>query len=124
MTHRDSSFLFVSHLMVKPKCALHPAAPSLDTWISNFKRCLTEVFVKSSRTASSDRSFCNKIPLVNFGLEIFSKSGLEAVANDKDGGDSLVDPEVLTDIHLQWLGNGQFFETDFTNWDRRCAKAV
>ena len=28
-----------------------------------------------------------------------------------------------TDIHLRLLGNGQYFETDFTNWDRRCAKA-
>ena len=35
--------------------------------------------------------FANEIPLVNFGLEIFSKSGLEAVANDKDGFYSLVD---------------------------------
>ena len=26
---------------------------------------------------------CNKIPLVYFGLEILSQSGLEAVANDK-----------------------------------------
>ena len=52
-----------------------------------------------------------------------SKRGLEAVANDKDGGYSLVDPEVLTDIHLQLLGNGQYFETHFTNWDRWCAKA-
>ena len=46
-----------------------------------------------------------------------SKIGPGAVANDKDGGYSLVDPEVLTDIHLQLLG------TDFTNWDKRCAKA-
>ena len=92
-------------------------------WISKFKRCITEVFVKSSRAASRDRSFCNKIPLVNFGLDVLSKSGLDAVANDKDGGYSLVDPEVLTDIHLQLLGIGQYFETDFTNWDRRCAKA-
>ena len=61
--------------------------------------------------------------LVNFGLKILSKRGLEAVANDKDGGYSLVDPEVLTDIHLQVSGNGQYFETDFTNWDRWCAKA-
>ena len=52
-----------------------------------------------------------------------SKSRLEAVANDKDVGHSLVDPEVLTDIHLQLLGNGQHFETDFTNWDKRCASA-
>ena len=67
--------------------------------------------------------FAKKIPLVNFGLEILSKSGLEAVANDKDGGYSQVDPEVLTDIHVQMLVNGQYFETDFTNWDKRCAKA-
>ena len=107
----------------KTKVCTHPVAPSLDTWISNFKICLTEVFVKSSRTASRDRSFSNKIPLVNFGLEILSKSGLEAVANDKDGGYSFVDPEVLTDIRLQLLGNGQCFDRDFTNWDRRCAKA-
>ena len=53
----------------------------------------------------------------------FSKSGLEAVANDKDGGYSFVDPEVLTDIHLQLLANGQYSETDLTDGDRRCAKA-
>ena len=81
------------------------------------------MFVKSSRTASRDRSIWNKIPLVNFGLEILSQSGLEAVANDKGGGYSLVDPEVLTDIHLQMFGNGQYFDTDFTNWKRLCAKA-
>ena len=107
----------------RTRVCTHPVAPSLDTWISNLKRCLTEVFIKSSRTASRDRSFCNKIPLVNFGLEILSKSGLEAVANDKDGGYSLVDPNVLTNVHLQLLMNGQYFETDFMNWDRRCAKA-
>ena len=101
----------------KTKVCTHPVALSLDTWISKFKRCHTEVFAKSSRTASLDRSFCNKIPLVNFGLEILSKSGHEAVANDKDGGYSLVDPEVLKGIHLHLLGNGQYFETDFTNWD-------
>ena len=67
--------------------------------------------------------FANEIPLVNFGLEILSKSGLEAVANDKAGGYSLVDPNVLTIIHLQLLMNGQYFETDFTNCDRQCAKA-
>ena len=78
----------------RTRVCTHPVAPSLDTWISNLKRCLTEVFIKSSGTASLDRSFCNKIPLVNFGLEILSKSGLEAVANDKDGGYSLVDPKV------------------------------
>ena len=100
----------------KTKVCTHPVAPSLDLWISNFKRCFTEVFVKSSRTASRDRSFCSKIPPVNFGLEVLSKSGLEAVANDKDGVYSLVDPEVLTDIHLQLLGNGQYFETELTNW--------
>ena len=61
-------------------------------------------------------------PLVKFGLEILSKSGLEARANDKDGGYSLVVLEVLTDIHLPLLGNGQYFETDFTNWDKHCAK--
>ena len=69
----------------KTRVCTHPAAPSLDTWISKFKRCLTEVSVKSFRTASRDRSFCNKIPLVNFGLEFLSQSGLEAVVNDKDG---------------------------------------
>ena len=84
---------------------------------------LAEVFVKSSCTATHARSFCNKIPLVNLGLDIWSKSGREAVANDKDGGCSLVDPEVLTNIHLQLLVNGQYFETDFPNWDKRCAKA-
>ena len=107
----------------RTRVCTHPVAPSLDTWTSSLQRCLTEVFIKSSRTASRDRSFCNKIPLVNFGLEILSKSGLEAVANDKDGGYSLVDPNVPTSIHLQLLMNGQFFETDFMNWDRRCAKA-
>ena len=61
-------------------------------------------------------------PLVNFGESILSESGLEAVANDKEGGYSLVDPEVLTNIHLQLLGNGLYFETDFTNWDKHCAK--
>ena len=101
----------------------HPAAPSLHTWISSLKRCLTVVFVKSSRSASRDRSFCNEIPLVNFGLEILSRSGLKDVANDKDGFYSLVDPNVLTNIHLPLLMNGQYFETDFTNWDRKCAKA-
>ena len=30
---------------------------------------------------------------------------------------------VVVDLHLQLLMNGQFFETDSTNWDRRCAKA-
>ena len=107
----------------KTKVCTHPAAPPLDTWISKFKRCLTEVSVKSSRTASHNRSFCNKIFLVNVGLEFLSQSGLEAVANDKGGGYSLVDPEVLTNIHLQMFGNGQYFDKDFTNWDRRCAKA-
>ena len=121
-TNRDSNSQFVSHPMAEPECT-HPVAPSPDTWISNLKSCLTEVFIKSSRTASRDRSFCNKISLVNFGLEILSKSGLEAVANDKDGGYSLVDPDVLTNVHLQLLMNGQYFETDFMNWDRRCAKA-
>ena len=29
----------------------------------------------------------------------------------------------LTDILLQLLGNGQYFETDFTKWDKSCAKA-
>ena len=97
---------------------MHPSGSSSSRPVDLkiFKRCLTEVFVQSSRTASRDRSLCNKIPPANFGLEILSKSGLEAVANDKDGGCSLVDPEVFTDIHLQLLGNGQFFETDFTNW--------
>ena len=99
--------------MVIPECA-----PILLLLLSTrgsqiFKRCLTEVFVKSSRTASRDRSLCNKIPLVDFGLEILPTSGLEAVANDKDGGYSLVEPEVLTDIHLQLLVNGQHSETDF-----------
>ena len=107
----------------RTRVCTHPVAPSLDTWISSLKRCLTEVFIKSSRTASRDRSFCNKIPLVSFGLEILSKSGLEAVANDKNGGHSFVDPNVLTNVHLQLLMNGQYFETDFMNWDRRCAKA-
>ena len=107
----------------RTRVCTRPVAPSLDTWISNLKRCLTEVFIKSSRTASRDRSCCNKIPLVNFGLEILSKSGLEAVANDKDGGYSLVDPNVLTNVHFQLLMSGQYFETEFMNWDRRCAKA-
>ena len=105
----------------RTRVCTHPVAPSLDTWISSLNRCLTEVFIKSSRTASRDRSFCSKIPLVNFGLEILSKRGLEAVANDKDGGHSLVDRNVLTNVHLQLLINGQHFETDFR--DRRCAKA-
>ena len=52
-----------------------------------------------------------------------SKSGHEAVANDKDGACSLVDPQVLSMIHLQVLENGQYFETDLTNGDIRCAKA-
>ena len=56
--------------------------------------------------------FLQQNHLLNFGVEILSKSGLEAVANDKDGGYSMVDPEVLTNIHLQLLGNGQYFETD------------
>ena len=60
----------------RTRVCTHPVAPSLDMWISNLKRCLTEVFIKSSRTASRDTSFCNKILLVNFGLEILSKSGL------------------------------------------------
>ena len=107
----------------RTRVCTHLVAPSLDTWISSLKRCLTELFIKSSRTASRDRSFCNKILLVNFGLEILSKSGLEAVANDKDGGYSLVDPNVLTNVHLQLLMNGQYFETDIMNRDRRCAKA-
>ena len=107
----------------RTRVCTHPVAPSLDTWISNLKRCLTEVFIKISRTSSRDRSCCNKIPLVNFSLEVLSKSGLEAVANDKDGGYSLVDPNVLTNVHFQLLMNGQYFETDFMNWDRRCAKA-
>ena len=51
------------------------------------------------------------------------KINVEAVANDKGGGYSMVHPEVLTNIHLQLLGNGQYFESDFTNWDERCAKA-
>ena len=67
--------------------------------------------------------FATKSLLSIFGLEILSKIGLEAVADDKDGGYSLVDPEVLTNIHLQLLGNGQYFETDFANWDERCAEA-
>ena len=122
VTHRDSSFLFVSHLMVNQ--SVHPSSSSSSRHVNlKFKRCLTEVFVKSSRTASRDRSIWNKIPLVNFGLEILSQSGLEAVANDKGGGYSLVDPEVLTDIHLQMFGNGQYFDTDFTNWKRLCAKS-
>ena len=87
------------------------------------KRCLTEVFIKSSRAASRDRSFCNKIPLVNFDLEILSGCGFEAVAYDKDGGYSLVHTEVLTNIHLKLLGIGQCFESGVTNWDQRCAKA-
>ena len=45
------------------------------------------------------------------------------MANDKDGGYSLVHPDILTDVHLKLLENGQYFETDFTNWDERCAKA-
>ena len=69
----------------KTEVCTHPVAPSLDTWISNFRRCITEVFVKRSRRASRDRPFSNKITLINFGLENLSKSGLEAVANDKDG---------------------------------------
>ena len=122
-TNRDSKFSICVPSHGRTRVCTHPVAPSLDTWISNLKRRLTEVFIKSSRTASRDRSFCNKIPLVNFGLEILSKSGLEAVANDKDGGYSLVDQNVLTNVHLQLLMNGHYFETDFMNWDRRCAKA-
>ena len=45
----------------RARVCTHPVAPSLDTWISSLKRCLTEVFIKNSRTASRDRSFCNKI---------------------------------------------------------------
>ena len=52
-----------------------------------------------------------------------SKSGLEAVANDKDGGYPFVDPEVLTEMHLQLLENDKYSETDFANRDKRCAKA-
>ena len=74
----------------RSRACTHPVPPSLDMWISDLKRCLTEVFMKSSRAASRDRSFCNKISLVNFGLEILSGCGFEAVANDKDGGYSLV----------------------------------
>ena len=105
--------------------SVHPSCCSISRHVDLElkKRYLTEVFIQSSRTASRDRSFCNKIHLVNFGLEILSKSGLEAVATDKDGGYSLVDPNVLTNVHLQMLMNGQFFETDFMNWDKRCAKA-
>ena len=43
----------------RTRVCTHPVAPSLDTWISSLKRCLAEVFIKSSRTASRDRSFCN-----------------------------------------------------------------
>ena len=107
----------------RSRACTFPIAPSLDTWIASLKHCLTEVFIKSSRAASRDRSFCNKIPLVNFGLEILSDCGFEAVANDKDGGYSLVHPETLTNVHLKLLENGQYFETDFTNWDARCTKA-
>ena len=67
--------------------------------------------------------FETKSLLVNFGFEILSGCGFEAVANDKDGGYSLVHPEMLTNIHLQLLENGQYFKSDFTNWDERCEKA-
>ena len=80
-------------------------------------------FTNVASPKSHDSSFCHTVPLVNFGLEILSKSGLEVVAHDKDGGYSLVDPEVLTNMSLQLLENGQYFETDFTHWDKRCVKA-
>ena len=70
----------------------------------------------------TDRSATKALSSISVS-RFLSKSGLEAAANDKDGGYSLVDPEVLTDIHLQLLENGQCFDTDFTNWDKRRAKA-
>ena len=36
----------------KTRVCTHPVGFSLDTWISNSKRCPTEVFVKSSRTGA------------------------------------------------------------------------
>ena len=57
---------------------------------------------------SRDRSFSHKIPFVDFGLRILASSNFEAVANDKDGGRyTFVDPEVLSMIHVQLLGNDQ-----------------
>ena len=43
-------------------------------------------------------------------LRICPGVNFEAVANDKDGNYSLFDPEVLTNIHLQLLENGQYFQ--------------
>ena len=71
---------------------------------------MTDHFAIKSLSSISVLRFCPRV-------------ALKLLRMTKDGGYSLVDPNVLTNVHLQLLMNGQYFETDFMNWDKRCAKA-
>ena len=95
----------------------HPVSPVLEHWLSSLIFSLSHLFKKCHRVASTDRSFSNKIPFVDFCFRIMASSNVEVVANDKDGRSCLVDPEVLSMIHLQLLENSQHFESDWSNWD-------
>ena len=98
----------------------HPVSPALESWLSSLRFFLSREFETRHRVAARNSSFSNKIPLVDFGLRIGASNNFEAVANDKDGGNSLVDFEAL----LQLLKIGEYFESDWSNWDTRYMTAA
>ena len=81
----------------------HPVSPALESWLSCLRFFLSREFDTCHRVAARDSSFSNKIPLVDFGLRIVASNNLnEAVANDKNGGNSLVDFEALLQLLKNW----------------------
>ena len=107
----------------RTRVCTHLVAPSLDTWISILKRCVTEVLSRVLAQPPVTDHFAIKSLSSISVLRFCPRVALKLLRMTKDGGYSLVDPNVLTNVHLQLLMNCQYFETDFMNWDKRCAKA-